>query len=527
MTSLAVRIATSNDLFASANDPITGKPDDIWLDIGPKAWRISDESYKGDFGRGANKPITVDPSNVEGDDCSALTPGPVPLYTGDIVKVRLEKKGIFAPKICGIAEGPDSLATLPLLSFPPKPSDVLTQMQTSIQVQREALDLKHQAIQHIAKDIGDLQDAINNAQAIIDKGADLATKAAQALNDVDELQRKIDDAVAKKINQVCHDEKKAVLVCAIFAPACVTIVTVCVTAPAFQQLTDAMLTLKEKLNTANADVAGFSAKLAAATAAKATNLALEAQKQALLKTDQLEYDVASKVADGLDSEIGNLKSLIDKATPDIDIPLPGQWKPDSVTLIVNGRDYVTFQNNGFGRLRQGHSEWENHVRSMSDAEYFVQGLRVNINKAMNEGCVKLGDETKCGWDTGLTTPFAKMNGFSGWDMLDNLGTATITGILRNPPSPGADAYVSFDLQVLTVDVLDRHFDLGQGSSIRGVRHIRCEYLHEDDARYDPSHENWKIGDTLKITGPIRRDRDRTSFFEIHPKGVSNISRISQ
>ena len=45
--SLAIRITTSND-------PLSGTNDDVWLDLGPKAWKIGD-----DFDKGSTKTIVI------------------------------------------------------------------------------------------------------------------------------------------------------------------------------------------------------------------------------------------------------------------------------------------------------------------------------------------------------------------------------------------------------------------------------------------------------------------------------------
>jgi hypothetical protein len=514
VTSLAFRITTSNDFLSGANDPLTGKPDDIWLDIGPKAWMISGQ---GDFSKGATTTISVDSQNVDGGDCSALTPSAVPLYVGDIVKVRLEKKGISLPDICGVAEGPDSLVD-PGLLLPTKPSDALNTMTAAIQLDREQLAAQKMVIDQAAQEISKLQDAINQAQAVIVQGAALTQKVADLENGVVNVQHQI----LSTPTQLCNNKVVSSGACWLFGPLCVVTKLECAANPLLQQLNDKVTQLETDVNNAKADVAAFTIRLQAAVAAKATNLQLQAVKEGALKADQLEYDALNKVADNLDSAISDLKTLIDQALPGIQIPLPGQWKPDSVTLVVNGRDYVTFNNN-YGRLMQGHSEWEIPVRAMDAGEYFVQGMRVNINKP---GCVPSGGEEECGWDTFLTTPFAKMRGFSGWDNISNLGNVTVTGVLRHDPSPGADVYVSFDLEVKSVEVNGRMLVLGDGSGIRDARYIRIEYLHESDQRFDSSHEHWQVGDTLRVTGPVKRDRDRTTFFEVHPLGSSNISRVS-
>jgi hypothetical protein len=75
--SLAITISTSSD-------PLSGTTDDVWLDIGPKAWKIGD-----DFDKGTTKTILVDLNTADNNlDIPLL----VPLYVRDISQLRIEKK---------------------------------------------------------------------------------------------------------------------------------------------------------------------------------------------------------------------------------------------------------------------------------------------------------------------------------------------------------------------------------------------------------------------------------------------------
>jgi hypothetical protein len=218
VTTLAVRITTSNDLLAGANDPLTGKPDDIWLDIGPKAWMISGH---GDFSRGVTTTINLDPTNIDGGDCSALDPGNVPLYVGDIVKVRVEKKGISLPgplrKVCGIAEAPDSLVDTGV-EIPITPSAALSDLQTQIQLQRQALQIAHDGIDTLSQEIGKLQQAINDADAIINRGSKLTQKVADVQDTIVDVQHQITDAVLKETDKICHNETISIGICILDPP---------------------------------------------------------------------------------------------------------------------------------------------------------------------------------------------------------------------------------------------------------------------------------------------------------------------
>jgi len=306
---------TSNDFLSGANDPLTGKPDDIWLDIGPKAWLISG---RGDFSRGATTTVAIDPQNVDGDDCSALTPNIVPLYVGDVVKIRLEKKGISLPDICGVAEGPDSLVD-PGQLLPTKPSDALNTMTVAIQLQRQQLALQKQIVDQAAQEVSKIQDAINQAKAVIDQAASLTQKVADVKNGIVDVQHQI----LSTPTQICNNVVVSSAACWLFGPICAVTKLECAVNPLLQQLNDRVAQLEKDLNNAQADVESFAIKKQAAMAAMATNLQLQVVKEGALKADQLVYDALNKVADNLDSAISDLKTLIDNALPGIQIPLPG------------------------------------------------------------------------------------------------------------------------------------------------------------------------------------------------------------
>src|SRR5262249_24455282 len=112
---LEVRVVTADSLFA-------GTDRDVWIDIGPKAWKLP-----GDFPRGSTRTMQLSPSEIA--DGSGLTPNSVPLFLDDIRFLRVEKKGIgmadipaltpellaiqksgMAQRIGGLTNAPDSVA---------------------------------------------------------------------------------------------------------------------------------------------------------------------------------------------------------------------------------------------------------------------------------------------------------------------------------------------------------------------------------------------------------------------------------
>jgi hypothetical protein len=506
LKTLAVRISTSNDLLAGANIPPFGKSDDVWLDIGPKAWLISNGA---DFTRGHTTTISIDPLNIDDGACSSLASGNVQLYVGDIVKIRLEKKGISFPGLCGLGDAWDSpFGTGP--NKPLNPSDILKSMKGAIQLTRQKLAVEQQAMKTA-------NDEIRRLQAEVDRGFDLNRRAEAAKKVAETAQVDVENQLRLHPDRDCD---VAIPCWHGIPPPCDRLRSEC------KRQNQVLADLRVKLGKAQRDVNDRLSDLQSYAVAFPT-AKTDRATFVLAKTTVAVHAAPSSAlmfqANYLDKSISELTTRISEIGPVIDIPLPGQWKPESITLIVNGRDYVTVNNDGFGWLKQGHSEWERKLRDgIGAGEYFVQGLRVNNFKW---GCASTGGDRECGWDTFLTTPLGKDQGVSGWDEPEALGDVTVVGVLTHAPSPGGDAYVSFDLEVRTVEALGTTLDLSSEPGIRGKRYIRIEYLHPGDQRFDSDHDNWKVGDTLRVSGPVERDRDRTTFFEIHPTGSANISRI--
>jgi hypothetical protein len=62
----------------------------------------------------------------------------------------------------------------------------------------------------------------------------------------------------------------------------------------------------------------------------------------------------------------------------INVSRPNQWKPERITLIVNGREFVTYGVSE--RLRKGAPLWQRRITPMNAHEDFVRGLRTRINR---------------------------------------------------------------------------------------------------------------------------------------------------
>ena len=125
LKSLAVVITTSSD-------PFSGTSDDVWLDIGARAWKVGN-----DFPGGTSRIFQID---LDTPDPAIDIPKLVPLSLEDITQVRIDKKGL-----CGMTNAPDSIASM-LLPSVPKPQDLLEAAQKQVALTQYALERQQAAL---------------------------------------------------------------------------------------------------------------------------------------------------------------------------------------------------------------------------------------------------------------------------------------------------------------------------------------------------------------------------------------------
>ncbi len=218
----------------------------------------------------------------------------------------------------------------------------------------------------------------------------------------------------------------------------------------------------------------------------------------------------------------------------------GGWKPESVTLFVNGQPFgetLLVLPSG-QKLDKNRPAWRHLFRTISAEERFLLGLRVEPAQDGSNWFVQL--------IAGLTTEFKKLH-LSGWqngpleqyraddqftsdgDVKDDppIEHVSVKGVLYNPPRSGTDGYVTLDLRLQTITILHADgtkmaysVDTEGGIPHRAHRrYIRVEYKwrkkgQPNDRRYRT--ERWSVGDRFYAEGKIRWDTDRNGFYEVHP-----------
>jgi hypothetical protein len=544
VTNLAFKIKTSNDEFSGAYAPYTNlkltgdclhavsspearahciesllqeSKDDIWIDIGPKAWRTPFDSKQslssnlridGDFHTGQEATLTIaNPSIGAGDSCSALEGAPdVPLFSGDIVGLRVEKKGIFVPNVCGIANGPDS--DLGLLGDPfgiTDPTEIVRNLQAALRIYNlEGPEAARNNLRHVSDELENRKHEFENAITLIDSFLSVQGELERLSGLLVSKQKELGGVVCDLLTcpQVCIGGGRW--------RKCTPAPPTCSAKNACHKLSDEIAGLTrqvtERANWLNDHLEAYKA----AIIVKGVKAGLDAQ--VLLLTGQITaYETLTKAVQPF---ADRLQNILDSLKPGDVFPALGQWRPEKITIIVNGKVFKDFTINK--TLRQGDSSWQsgrNEVRALSPAEYFANGLRVNIGQTT-------GTDDYASF---INTPAAKQRGFTGWDVntpdVSEVKQVDVTGVLEHEPGYGLDAGVSFDLRITKI-FIDGSPNLLD--SVRDDRFIRIEYAFGNDYRF----RTWHRGDTLHVVGIPKRDRDKTTFYEIHLTSADDINRIS-
>ena len=497
LQTLAVVITTSSA-------PLSGTSDDVWLDVGPRAWKLGS-----DFPTGSTRMFQIDVNHA---DPAIDIPELVPLTVGDITQVRIDKKGL-----CGLTNAPDSLAALALPSVP-KPADLVdvaqkqvALMQYALDREKAALDVEQGVIDHAT---AALLDANNKLTDAVTKLSTLPTTIANIQNQIVGVQKQLLKVPQFVVHQVCQSNTVKVGIC-IFNPfACLVTQVVChnetAVNSAWQTLTDTVTNLEKTINDLNGQVQSATLQKVAALQNIAVETPIKAQAEAQKAALQLQYQVAQQALAVARDGLAEAKKLAAQLPSIPNLPKPGELNIDRVRLIANGREIASFDVHD--RLRQGHPSWARPVIVLSPEEQYVRHLRVNINQQSS-----WQDEV-----AGSVSTIFKIAGISGWEQ-EPVETARIVGTLRNRPSPGTDGYVSLDLELERVEARNYGFVLDNVHGILHRRYIRIEYKHlnpngVDDERY----KNWHTGQRFAVEGPACRDTDRLEFSELHPTQANQV-----
>lgn len=521
---LEVKIQTAHELFAGPDDlpfvnlRIPKAPDIIsnnaYLDLGFMAFALGNE-----FRSGETRSQKID-----------LTKTP-PFTVGDITMVGLRKHGLF-----DINNAPDSLAD-GLLKGGLTPDAFMSQIKHDLQLAHESIDLARRAFDLEEKAWEAQQRVVNSADRAVNESRklsdaakaelDIARKAAKAAADrLNATPREIEETIVKTIPTKI---KAHILVPSFPVPKMKE-----VEVPGPGMLAKEVVKKKNSLwdiankakDDAEAKISGIEAHAKAAAdqlnslvnaKTAADNLAiLHELKRNLARNSLLEAEMKLSIAESHLELVRDIFKLL--PLPSLGIPKPGEWKPKSVTLVINGEEFVTYEVNE--RLKQGHPAWVKYLKNLHPELQFAHRLRI---VKPPEGEPK--DELLGQLSGALTTPVKEL-GISGWEDDLPLSEAIITGKLVHPPSAGSDLYVSLDLEVESVTAQGKTVECNTPDGVRHGRYIRVEY-HTPGMGPLPALQSlgWKEGNRFRVSGKIRFDTDRAGHVEIHPRIPTQIEKL--
>ena len=527
--------------FKTSNDIFSGTDNDVWFDIGTKAWRIN---LANGFKKGGLDSFIV-------DDPSRLTYGvsgykdalPVPLRVGDIKIIRIEKKGIRPCDIIpgwnagecdligGLSNAPDSKEEL-LSPIDPTPEGQVRLMKENIGT-AEAELIQLQGALKIAQDsfhiVGDALNKIKDK--IIDLKKTISNIPQQAMQDYNRMQSVQEKLITDKVSELVD------------ATVCDNhivwkIIRFGFFGPISGWVTESVCHAVKKINPVFADATNEIQKLRSNVISEAGQVGAKALED--LSKEESKLTDFNKLKIALDVYLSALKPALEDVrkrladlklaahqldvyikeklpflTKDL-IPLKNQWKLERIVVLINGKEFRSYPVNH--RFKQGKSSWTVTTENNMPDEYrFLNELRVNKNT---------GGNSSDGISAAFTSPLFKEREISGWDD-DPLGYGTIIGTLVNEPNRGYDGFVSLDMLIDTMYLNNKKFILDGKHGISHQRFIRCEYLRvKADNSVDNSFNDLKVGQHLKISGEIQRDLDRQTYFELHPINASEVQIIT-
>jgi hypothetical protein len=512
---LAVHLETDDGI-------LSGTDSSVYLDLGPVAFQLNDcriFAVRCAFESGTAYDIDLPVSYALAGEPRFLTPWVRPrrddlptLVVADLIELRLEKKGLG-----GFTNAPDGVIDAAWmangLSLSPEHQlesarAKLRQLRYALDQAQAALDIAEQSSNVATISMTATEIAFHAQENVVRNAAKIVERLAHDYNVIVDKINALYDTVYRRIDHLCNTPL------VVFDPvSCVSVkVLRVVPNPARAPLITELNLLLPKLNAASASVDDAMQKfqqLGQQYVERFKDAEKLSPKYLLAKQTR---DLAAKAFGEADTGLAKLATLAAHLpSPEDQLPVPGQWKPKSISLYING-ELLTQRSLDDVVLRRGQPEWTSYLSDIPDEEKFVRGLRVAPN----------GESSTATEEVSRFTALAKLGNISGWRDTNPLSDVDhLEGVLVHRPSAGADRYVSFDLRVTEVVAKGRTFILDGEHEILHNRFIRIEYAREDDTRYT----SWKVGDTLAVSGRIRWDTDKYGFYEIHPAGQGQISKI--
>jgi hypothetical protein len=362
---MEVTIRTSADIFSETEN-------DVWLDVGPRAWRLF-----GKFQRGGVRSFSINTTDIE-PTASSCVSRESRLHIGDLMGFRLEKKGVSVPEMGGISNGPDD----PMEQYEPD----------SVRADRYLKKMNH-AVNKSQSKLDMLQDSLGAVQFLIDSFRSLDRR----LGLIDYQLKNIPIQIEFLNKELTHaNDLNAAFKSDADVAKYISKSKMVNTA----ELHDFMQSYKHQfLQHADAETKQVELLTEARDTLEAQLKTLRLEKEAMeglmiaMEKHQTElYCHRGSIELMIASERGHETKLLTEYNPlaewannvlgaieEKDIPSKGQWKPEWMIVKINGRFFGKYVINE--RLKKGHAAWQVELDTANGGmrwqEKLLRSLRTN------------------------------------------------------------------------------------------------------------------------------------------------------
>jgi hypothetical protein len=499
---MEITIRTSADIFSETEN-------DVWLDVGPRAWRLF-----GKFQRGAIRSFSINTADIE-QTASACVSRESRLHVGDIIGFRLEKKGVSVPEMGGITNGPDD----PMEQYEPD----------SVRADRYLKKMNH-AVNRAQSKLDALQDSLEAVQFLIDSFRALDRRIGLIDYQLKTIPVQIDFLTnelnhAQKIASDFQEDEKA----AKFIGNSKMMTT--------NELYRFMQSYKQEFHNKYADEQKHHDALkqeldTLQVQLKNLNLEKEGIESLLVALEKHQTELychRGSIELMIANERGHETKLLTEYNPlaewannvlgaieEKDIPSKGQWKPEWMIVKINGRFFGKYAINE--RLKKGHSMWQVDLDTAHGGMRWQEKLLRSLRANPPADRMVYSDQDLSEM---LRTPIRLLDTV-------NQQLVNVTGrVVSKTPIYDKEGNAFFSVFVENMKVSGENF-VPEGVLLNKQRYIQVKCGSYKDKKAKNRYRLFKrivYGTRMRMEGVMVRNHLREGFWQLQPANATFMKRL--
>jgi hypothetical protein len=499
---MEITIRTSADIFSETEN-------DVWLDVGPRAWRLF-----GKFQRGAIRSFSINTADIE-QTASACVSRESRLHVGDIIGFRLEKKGVSVPEMGGITNGPDD----PMEQYEPD----------SVRADRYLKKMNH-AVNRAQSKLDALQDSLEAVQFLIDSFRALDRRIGLIDYQLKTIPVQIDFLTnelnhAQKIASDFQEDEKA----AKFIGNSKMMTT--------NELYRFMQSYKQEFHNKYADEQKHHDVLkqeldTLQVQLKNLNLEKEGIESLLVALEKHQTELychRGSIELMIANERGHETKLLTEYNPlaewannvlgaieEKDIPSKGQWKPEWMIVKINGRFFGKYAINE--RLKKGHSMWQVDLDTAHGGMRWQEKLLRSLRANPPADRMVYSDQDLSEM---LRTPIRLLDTV-------NQQLVNVTGrVVSKTPIYDKEGNAFFSVFVENMKVSGENF-VPEGVLLNKQRYIQVKCGSYKDKKAKNRYRLFKrivYGTRMRMEGVMVRNHLREGFWQLQPANATFMKRL--